>query len=136
MKVLFDINVILDIVAHREPFYADSRAAYLKVLELEGEVYLSVHAVATIYYLLGTFADRQKRRRAMDWVLDSFRIAGLTEQEVGLARTYGMGDFEDALVVAAASREGCGVILTRNIADFRNSPLSAQTPTDFLSLFS
>ena len=32
MKVMFDINVVLDIVAHRQPFYEDSSAAYLKVV--------------------------------------------------------------------------------------------------------
>ena len=34
MKVMFDINVVLDIVAHRQPFYEDSSAAYFKVLGL------------------------------------------------------------------------------------------------------
>jgi len=43
-------------------------------------------------------------------------------------------DFEDAVVAASALKEKCDFIATRNIGDFRNSPLKAVTPEELLSI--
>ena len=61
MRVLFDINVVLDIVGSRKPFYDNSKAAFLKVMESGAEPYLAIHAYPTIYYLLGSATTRAKR---------------------------------------------------------------------------
>lgn len=132
MNVMFDINVILDIVGHRQPFYESSRDAFLRVVG-EGDVpYLSVHALATLYYLLGATATRKQRAAAMEWVFEAFKVAGLTAEEVAAARGLAMSDFEDALVVAAARAMRCCCILTRNVRDFKESPIRAIAPDDFV----
>lgn len=132
MKVMFDINVVLDIVGHRHPFYETSRGALLKVVEAGDSPCLSVHALSTLYYLLGTASTRKQRNAAMEWVFDAFEIAGLTATEVAVARGLSMSDFEDALVVAAAEAAHCGCILTRNVRDFKGSPIRAVEPGDYL----
>jgi len=131
MKVMFDINVVLDIVANRMPFLEHSRTAYLRVVENDDEPCIAVHAVATLYYLLGGAATRKKREAAMDWVLSSFKIAPAGESEVSAARALSFPDFEDALVAACAAASGCELILTRNVKDFRNSPVPAIAPDQF-----
>ena len=133
MKVLFDINVVLDIVGSRRPFYDDSRSAFLRVIESGAEPYLAIHAYPTIYYLLGAASTRAKCKSAMGWVFDSFSVAGAGRREIAVARSLDMPDFEDALVVAAASSAECDLILTRNVEDFAASPVKAMTPSVFLS---
>ena len=54
MKILFDINVVLDIVGMRHPFYKDSKAAFLKSIELGAKPMLALHTYPTLYYLLGS----------------------------------------------------------------------------------
>jgi len=49
------------------------------------------------------------------------------------AQTLGWSDFEDAVVAAAAESSGCEVIVTRNVRDFRDSPVPAVTPEEYLS---
>ena len=44
-----------------------------------------------------------------------------------------MTDFEDAVVAAIAESAGCSVIITRNITDFSQSPVSAITPEEFIA---
>lgn len=133
MKVLFDINVVLDIVGFRKPFYDNSRAAFLKVIESGSEPYLAIHAYPAIYYLLGSVPTRAKRESAMGWVFDSFGVAGAGQRELDVAKSLDMPDFEDALVASAASSAGCDLILTRNVEDFAASPVKAMAPTAFLS---
>ena len=132
MNVMFDINVVLDIVARRQPFYESSRAAFLKVVEDGGQPCLSVHAFATLYYLLGTASTRKQREVAMKWIFDSFAVAGLREAEVLAARGYGLPDFEDALVVAAAVTAKCRCVLTRNTRDFKGAVVDALEPAEFV----
>ena len=133
MNVMFDINVVLDIVARRQPFYGSSRTAFLKVIEDGDRPCLSAHAFATLYYLLGTASTRKQREVAMQWIFESFAVAGLGEVEVSAARGYGLSDFEDALVVATAVASKCRCILTRNVRDFKGSVVKAMDPAEFVS---
>ena len=48
------------------------------------------------------------------------------------ALDWPMPDFEDALQAAAAVACGAQVILTRNVRDFKRSPVLAMTPEDFI----
>ena len=131
MNVMFDINVVLDIVAHREPFYEDSCAAYLKVIGDGDSSYLSVHALSTLYYLLGAAPTRKQRKAAMAWIFGAFKVAGLSANEVEVARNLAMSDFEDALVVAAAKSSRCGCIVTRNVRDFSGCGMRVTDPVDY-----
>jgi predicted nucleic acid-binding protein len=44
----------------------------------------------------------------------------------------GWEDFEDAVVAAAAESSGCDAIVTRNVRDFRATPVAAVTPEEYL----
>ena len=66
------------------------------------------------------------------FIVDTFEVAQEGVAELTAARSYGMTDFEDALVAAAAVSAGCDCIITRNIKDFAESPVRAISPTDFL----
>ena len=133
MRVMLDINVVLDIVGGRKPFYEASKAAFLKVVELGEAPFLAVHAYPTIYYLLGSAANRSQRDGAMEWVFDSFSAAAIGQSEIAAARGLGMADFEDALVASAAVSARCERIVTRNVTDFAASPVKAVSPADFIA---
>ena len=45
-----------------------------------------------------------------------------------------MDDFEDAVVAASAKLSGCDYVITRNVQDFRLSPVSAVPPAEFLAM--
>ena len=98
MKVMLDINVVLDIVGGRKLFYETSKTAFLKIVEQGETPFLAVHAYPTIYYLLGSAVTRKQRDGAMEWVFDSFNAAAIGQGEIAAARGFGMADFEDALV--------------------------------------
>ena len=52
--------------------------------------------------------------------------------DVALGRP-GMPDFEDALQAAAAVACKAQVIITRNVRDFKKSPVPAMTPEQFVA---
>ncbi len=54
-------------------------------------------------------------------------------EDVNAAIASNMTDFEDALVSAIAARCRMDYIITRNTRDFRESPVKALTPQEFLN---
>jgi len=133
MKLLFDINVLLDVFRRREPFYRASAGALSKVAEHEVMGCLPAHALTTLYYLIQRSTGRDRAGEIIDWLLVRFEIIPQDNFLFSRARALEIPDFEDAAVAAAAEAAGCDLILTRNVADFLKSPVQAVTPIEFLA---
>lgn len=54
--------------------------------------------------------------------------------DIVMALTVNLSDFEDAVVCAVANRYEATFILTRNVKDFMGSAPPALTPQDYLTL--
>jgi hypothetical protein len=65
-------------------------------------------------------------------VLQWADIAVIAKSDAPQARDLPMPDFEDALQAAAAVACGAHVVLTRNLKDFKGSPVPAMTPEEFI----
>ena len=100
MKVLLDLNVMLDVVQKRVPHYHDSA----KVLSLArlGEIQaaLPVHAFTTLYYILAKAAGKPKAGQTIDWLLAHFEVAIADRAVLRRARQLPLADFEDAVVAS------------------------------------
>ena len=67
-------------------------------------------------------------RRMLGWA----DVAQTSKADALAALDLPMGDFEDALQVAAAMACGAQFVITRNERDFKNSPVPPLSPDDFL----
>ncbi|MCL2808780.1 MAG: PIN domain-containing protein [Treponema sp.] len=133
MKVLIDTNVVIDFLEEREPFYLNSRKVIQLGLEGEIETIMSAGAVKDVYYLIRKFFGDDVKARENIFLLSNYiKICNTTSEDITSAIILFMPDFEDALIGAAARREKADYIITRNVKDFTNSPVPAQTPEEFL----
>jgi len=66
-------------------------------------------------------------------VLEILSLADTTAQDIFNAKHLNMPDYEDAVIASIAFRENASYIVTRNIADYANSPVPAITPADFIA---
>jgi len=64
--------------------------------------------------------------------LELVEVVSTGTAEARRALTLSMTDVEDAFQASAALAWSADFIITRNIADYRRSPVKAVTPTDFL----
>lgn len=130
MKVLLDLNVLLDVIQEREPHYAASAEILSRIAwgELEGAV--PGHALTTIHYVVSKFGDREIGEEAVEWMLKEVEIVGEDRELFLRARSLGMKDFEDAVVTSAAEHARCDYVVTRNVEDFAGSPIPAITPAE------
>jgi len=132
VKVMLDLNVLLDVVQRREPFYAASATVLSQAVEGPGVSCLPGHALTTLHYIVAKHADREQANTLVDWVLAHLEIVPQDRALFVRARNLRFDDFEDAALASAAEAAGCKVILTRNVADFGASPVPAVTPEEFL----
>ncbi len=132
--VLVDVDVVLDVLARREPFVVDS-AALLAACEMgrcRGMV--AAHTVTTVSYLLEKHRDAAYARRQLAELLRIVRVASVDVAVIDRALTSAFGDFEDAVQMAAAVAAGADYVATRNVKDFSAGPIPAVTPAELLPL--
>ncbi|WP_376693780.1 type II toxin-antitoxin system VapC family toxin [Wenzhouxiangella sp. EGI_FJ10409] len=130
--ILIDLNVLLDILQERRPHFQASSAVVDRALADGVGAFIPAHAVTTIHYLVAKYGSRSSANRAVDWLLKHFQVAAVDSRVLSRARALNWPDFEDAVVAAAAEAHDCSLIVTRNVSDFRDSPVSARMPEEYL----
>jgi len=132
--VLVDTNIVLDVLARREPFLVAAQRIF--DLSAEGEVggYLCATTLTSIQYLLRKRAGAAAALRSIRELLSLFAIAPVDQAVLIAATNNAMKDFEDAVLLEAARRVKANVIITRNVKDFAHSDIPALTPAEFLAL--
>ncbi len=134
MRILLDLNVILDVVENRLPDAEFSSAVISVVGREKIPAFVPSHCVTTIYYRAAKHLAKTKADEAIDWLLERFDILSEDWDLFLRARKQSMNDFEDAVVASVAELNGCNYIITRNLKDFKNSPVEAVTPEEFLQI--
>jgi predicted nucleic acid-binding protein len=127
-RILFDTNVVLDVLLDRRPHAEASAAAWAAVETGAFEGMLAAHALTTIHYLIRKELASGKARRIVSAILRVFGVAAVDGSVVQEALQLPLSDFEDAVTAAAALLAGCDYIVTRDPRGFRGSPVRPLTP--------
>ncbi|MGV8073945.1 MAG: PIN domain-containing protein [Syntrophobacteraceae bacterium] len=128
MRVLFDTNVVLDLLFDREPFSLDAAGCFSRVETGEIDGWLCATTLTTLHYLIGKFAGAKKARESITLLLSLFEIAPVNLTVLEGALNLPFKDFEDAVLHEAARLAMANVIVTRNIADFKHSSIPVRLP--------
>ena len=134
LRLLVDLNIVLDVVLKRGPWYRDAVTLLNALSAGAAQGYVASHAIATLYYLVNKANGRVAAVTAVTDLLGICAVAPLGTADFQRALALGFADFEDAVHVAAALQTGCAFIATRNTADFKGSPVPVRTAGELLSL--
>lgn len=135
MLVLFDTNVILDILEKRSPFYEVSKLVFESCVPGKITGYIALHSISNIFYILRKRYSAADRRKLLLDILDLLQIADADHESVKNAlRREDFSDFEDCLQDECAKQIHADYIVTRNIKDFSWSDTPAITPEDMLKI--
>ncbi len=131
MRLLYDTNVVFDIIERRAPHYSASLQMFKLAKHGTVEGALASHTIANIFY---------KYQKAIipdvkDRFLTDFEVVCGNAFLVRSSLNLGFRDLEDVLQVAAAMAWKSAFIITRNERDFKFSPIPALSPTAFLKRF-
>lgn len=132
-QVLFDSDVLLDVLMERQPFVTASAKALSWATMLGNEGMVAGHAITNMFYILRRKVGREDAIRLISAIAQILEVASITDSVINVALKSNMADFEDAVASAAAVASGAEAIITRNGSDFTGSLVPALSPEEFLT---
>ena len=131
-KIMIDLNVILDVLQKRHPFYETS-AALLAAAEIgDVEGFISAHSVTTLFYLIQKGRSSSEARAVITNLLQFLKIGPVDETTIEQALNLDYSDFEDTVQMMSAVQCRADYLITRNTKDYQPSLLPVIQPVDFL----
>ncbi|WP_224484702.1 type II toxin-antitoxin system VapC family toxin [Robertkochia aurantiaca] len=133
-RISIDTNVIIDLLAKREPYYKD--AATLFTLADENKITLAISSLtfANTNYILAKLTSVKKSREILRKFKVLIEILNLDDKIIELALSdTNFKDFEDGLQYYSAIENDIELIITRNKKDFKGSKLPVLTSKEYLA---
>lgn len=136
MKLLFDTNVVLDLMMDREPF-ADAAGELFARVEA-GEVIgcLCAATITTVFYLVSKALGPDRAKAEIAKLMALFENASVDRPVLDSALASLFVDFEDAVLHEAACHSGVDAIVTRNQRDFKNARIPVYAPAELAAILS
>jgi hypothetical protein len=133
-EVLFDLNIILDVLQERQDFYEFS--ARLLALAETGRIqgWLAAHSITTLFYLIAKDKSAEQAKVILTSLLQFLKIAPVDQSTIEQALNLPYRDFEDAVQMMAALQIRADYLLTRNAKDFQPAPLEVIQPVELLAI--
>jgi len=132
-KILVDVDVVLDVLAVREPFFAPAANLWAEIEKKNVLAYLAAHSITTIFYLIRKARGRDFATKCIEELLSVFEIAPVAKSTLSLALRSDVKDFEDAVQSVTAKEIRADQIVTRNTKHYKTSEIPAVTPDLYLA---
>jgi predicted nucleic acid-binding protein len=136
VTVLFDTNVVLDVLLDREPFSTQAAILFSRVESGQLTGFLSAGSLTTLYYLIRKVAGGRVANRDIRKVLRLFEIVPINRQVLEGALALGFDDFEDAVICQAALSINAQGIITRDPDGFKKARVPVYSPSEFIQTLS
>ncbi|MBQ3442489.1 MAG: PIN domain-containing protein [Selenomonadaceae bacterium] len=135
MLILIDTNVLLDVIARREPYVIFSE----KVIDLcRQEIIngaIAGHSVLNAMYVLRKNFTLTERKEIFLSLCEFLYVESVDFGKIVQAlKDDDFSDFEDCLQMQCALSLRADYIVTRNVKDFAASEIPAVTPEEFLKI--
>ena len=134
MRILFDTNVVLDVLLDREPHVATSLLLMKKVELGELEGVLCATSITTVDYVVGRVLNAGVASSAIRSLLSLYDISRVDRATLALALDSNFDDFEDAVLHQSGVGAGVDGIVTRNGRDFKQAELPIYSPVELQAL--
>jgi predicted nucleic acid-binding protein len=136
LRLLFDTNVVLDLLLDRTPFAEASEQILSRVETGKVSGYLCATTITTIYYLAAKTLGARGALTEIRKLLSLFEIAPVNRPILESALASDFSDFEDAVLHEAARQTGVEAIVTRNGSDFRHAEIPVHSPEEMIRILS
>jgi predicted nucleic acid-binding protein len=131
-KVFVDTDIILDLLANRDPFYKHAAILFSEADKSNIELYVSSLSFSNLNYLLSKQYSPDQSRKKLLKFKTLVTVLAVTDKIVELALSSDFKDFEDGLQYFTATENGVKRLLTRNLKDYKAAEIIVMTAEQFL----
>ncbi len=133
-RTLIDLNVVVDALNRREPYFEASAAVLASAESGRIEGWLAAHSVTTLFYLVARNTSPTAARVHLTRLVQFLKIAAVDGRTIEQALALPYKDFEDAVQMMAGVHAGVEYVVTRDLSGFKAGPLPALSPPELLAL--
>lgn len=131
-RLLLDVNVLLDVLLDRDPWSESAAALWAAVESGTARGFIPAHGVTTIHSLMRKARGAAFADRGVSELLSVFGVARVDASVLKAALSLRFAHFEDAVCAAAGGAARCDLLVTRDPAGFRGSPVEVASPGEAL----
>ena len=136
IQIFSDTDTILDVITGRMPYSVEASSLFTLIEEDRVKSSTSSMSFSDIYYVLRKYASHQRVVSRLKELSELLEIMNVDDAIIKRALQSGFKDFEDAIQYQTAlSNPEIGVIVTRNIKDYKQAELPVMTPGTFLKTY-
>lgn len=131
-NVFVDTNIIIDLLAKREPFYEDAQDLFTLGDKKEIQLCISSLSFANTYYSIARHHKGIDAKKYLAKFKVLVKVLPLEDKSIELALASDFIDFEDGLQYFTAMENESDVIITRNKKDFKKSIIPVLTAGEYM----
>jgi predicted nucleic acid-binding protein len=131
-KLFVDSDIILDLLAKREPHYTYSSRLFTLIDKKEIIAFTSPLIIANLHYLLKKMTSNASALKSLRKLKTFVNILPIDDKVIDQSLNSDFNDFEDANQYFTAVNNGLTLLLTRNKRDYKQSKISVLTAEEFL----
>ncbi len=132
-KILIDTNIVIDLLAKREPFYKSAAQLFSLADKQKLELSISSLTFANTNYVLSRLKSTQEAREILRRFRVLIEVLQLNDKLIDLAlNDNNFKDFEDGLQYYTAIENEQDIIITRDLKDFKESKIPVMTADEYL----
>ncbi|RJP67076.1 MAG: PIN domain-containing protein [Ignavibacteriales bacterium] len=135
IKLFIDSDIILDLLAEREPHYVHAARLFTLIDQNKVIAYTSPLIFANLHYLLKKQTTNLLALKSLRKLKTLINILPIDERVIEQSLNSEFNDFEDAIQYFTAVNNGISLIITRNKIDYKRSKINVITAEEFLKSF-
>ncbi len=134
-RLFVDSDIILDLLAKREPYYIHSSKLFTLIDKGEITAFTSPLVFANLHYLLRKLTSNASALKNLRKLKTFLTILPIDEKVIEQSLNSDFIDFEDAIQYFTAVNNGIKLLITRNKRDYKKSKISILTAEEFLKVW-
>jgi len=134
MKILLDTHVFLDVLLERLDLVDSSQATIDWCAANTGSGWVFWHTLSNLNSIGTKMVGPDAAGHHIDMILKGFQVCPVSTETARTSRRLQFSNYEDAMQAACGLSAGVDKIVTRNLSDFRESPIEAISPDAFVDI--
>jgi predicted nucleic acid-binding protein len=131
-NLFVDSDIILDLLAKREPNYIHAANLFTLIDHKEVNAFTSPIVFANLHYILRKLTSNATALKSLRKLKTLINILPVDEKVIEQLLNSEFTDFEDAIQYFTAVNNKINIIITRNKTDYKKSKISVLTAEEFL----
>jgi predicted nucleic acid-binding protein len=133
-KLFIDSDIILDLLAHRDPFYDNAAELFTFAYNGKIELYTTTVVLANVFYILRKPKGNEGAKQQLKDLRLLVNILPINANIVDMSLNSKFNDFEDGLQYFTAKENNLLAIITRNGEDYKVKDIIIQTAGEYIKM--